>query len=146
MSAVYPAPVRCELLGNMVYPDKGISIGVSSKHRAATENIIVKAFRSARFAVHWHEEDDTGYPVRIGDVQQGFGQIPDITGLGDEAYAVSVDETGVSVVANSDRAVLYGLSSLTQLISSAGIECCTITDYPLFAHRGVVEGFFGRPY
>jgi hexosaminidase len=72
----------------------------------------------------------------------------------DEGYSLEVEEKCISVRANGDRGLFYGVQSLKQIIfdryreKKGVIPALKIDDHPRFRHRGymldIVRHFFGR--
>ena len=57
----------------------------------------------------------------------------------DESYWLVVDDAGIYIDAACDRGVLHGLTTLTQIVSTAGvIPYVAIDDAPRFAWRGLL--------
>lgn len=56
-----------------------------------------------------------------------------------EGYTLSVNNTGITINANSGAGLFYGIQTLMQLIpeSAKSIPFIDITDYPRFSHRGL---------
>ncbi len=80
----------------------------------------------------------------VGDktVSKVKRQVP----TGEEAYYLSADRGGVTIAANTDRGLYYGVQTLLGMMSQGKLEACTISDWPDVKHRGVVEGFYGTPW
>ena len=58
-----------------------------------------------------------------------------------EGYILTVKPSGIQIEAASRGGIFYGLQTLNQLIfntEEAGVPCCSITDSPRFAWRGVM--------
>ena len=72
-----------------------------------------------------------GYPVRLS--------IAKIDSLGDEGYTLSVSKKGITIQANTEAGLFYGIQTLVQLTPLKGtkIPFVEITDYPRFAYRGL---------
>ena len=65
---------------------------------------------------------------------------------GDE-YEINVKHTGEIVIyANNERGRNYALESLEEFISGDKVLICTLHDKPSFILRGIIEGFYGKPY
>lgn len=67
------------------------------------------------------------------------------------AYALSINDKGISIVGYDEKGAFYGIQTLRQLVESpvAGngeLPCLDINDYPDLEYRGVVEGFYGTPW
>lgn len=72
-------------------------------------------------------------------------------GAGDEAYRLEVrlSETGtpeLRLAGGSRRALLYGMSLVESLLQRQHFELGVFEDWPSFAMRGLVEGFYGTPW
>jgi hexosaminidase len=59
--------------------------------------------------------------------------------LGDEGYTLSVSKKGISIQANTEAGLFYGIQTFIQLTPVTGtkIPFVEITDYPRFAYRGL---------
>lgn len=70
--------------------------------------------------------------------------------LSDEAYRMHLEEKDgklyVSLYAPSDRALIRGLFALRRMTAKNEFPIGEITDYPSFAVRGYIEGFYGKPW
>lgn len=67
------------------------------------------------------------------------------------AYALTVNDKGITIVGYDEKGAFYGIQTLRQLVESpiAGngeLPCLDINDYPDLEYRGVVEGFYGTPW
>ena len=67
------------------------------------------------------------------------------------AYAMSINNKGVSIIGYDEKGAFYGIQTLRQLVdspASAGkkVPYLEINDYPDLLYRGVVEGFYGTPW
>lgn len=67
------------------------------------------------------------------------------------AYALNINEKGISIVGYDERGAFYGIQTLRQLVKSPAasngeLPCLEINDYPDLKYRGVVEGFYGTPW
>lgn len=64
--------------------------------------------------------------------------------IGDEGYQLTIDQKGVTISANSDKGVFYGLQSLLQLLpayrtnTKLQLPLLKVTDYPRFKWRGMM--------
>ena len=72
-----------------------------------------------------------GYPVRL--------TIAKVDSLGAEGYTLSVSKKGISIQANTETGLFYGIQTLIQLTPLKGTKLpyVEITDYPRFAYRGL---------
>ncbi|HTR31424.1 MAG TPA: family 20 glycosylhydrolase [Puia sp.] len=98
----------------------------------------------------------TGYTVSITHEPTPAATIrllfakPAEESLGDEGYALTTTETGVTIRANKAAGMFYGLQTLYQLLPAAiesktpvhhitwSAPCAKITDYPRFGWRGLM--------
>ena len=69
-----------------------------------------------------------------------------VEGLGDEGYRIVVGKDAITVEASAKAGGFYAFQTLRQLASGGDIPCCTVEDSPDVPLRGVVEGFYGRPW
>lgn len=64
-----------------------------------------------------------------------------------EGYYLNIDAQGNVVMVGRDaQGLYYAKNTLAQITSQQKIQACTIQDWPDVAWRGVVEGFYGRPW
>ena len=70
--------------------------------------------------------------------------------ISDEAYKILLSEKdgglSVSVYSSSDRGLIRGLFALKRMMLKNEFPVGEITDYPSFAVRGYIEGFYGNPW
>lgn len=69
--------------------------------------------------------------------------------LGAEGFVLRIEagSTGRALIAGADEAgVFYGRAALRQLCEAGAVRELTLRDEPVLAWRGVVEGFYGRPW
>ena len=69
-----------------------------------------------------------------------------VDGLGGEGYRITAKKNAITVEASAKAGGFYALQTLRQLASGGAIPCCTVEDAPDVPLRGVVEGFYGRPW
>lgn len=67
------------------------------------------------------------------------------------AYALAINDKGISIVGYDEKGAFYGIQTLRQLVespvaSNGELPCLDINDYPDLKYRGVVEGFYGAPW
>ena len=67
------------------------------------------------------------------------------------AYAIRINDKGVSIVGYDEKGAFYGIQTLRQIaespVSAGGmLPYVEINDYPDLPYRGVVEGFYGAPW
>lgn len=64
-----------------------------------------------------------------------------------EGYYLSINADGKAVLVGRDaQGLYYAQQTLQQITSQGSVQTCTIKDWPDVAWRGVVEGFYGRPW
>lgn len=61
-----------------------------------------------------------------------------VPGHGPEAYRLEVAPHSISLTADHDAGLFYGIQTLRQLVSGDGVPAGTIVDYPRFAYRGAM--------
>ncbi|MBO5750979.1 MAG: beta-N-acetylglucosaminidase domain-containing protein [Kiritimatiellae bacterium] len=76
----------------------------------------------------------------------GEAKVRKVKGLGDEAYRIVVDKSSIIVSASTRTGAFYAKETLKQLAGKRGLPCCIVEDSPDIPLRGVVEGFYGRPW
>ena len=69
-----------------------------------------------------------------------------VGGLGEEGYRIIVKKNAITVEASAKAGGFYARQTLRQLAFGGAIPCCTVEDSPDVPLRGVVEGFYGRPW
>ena len=67
-------------------------------------------------------------------------------GLGAEGYRIVAGPDSITVEATTGAGRYYAFQTLRQLASRGAVPCCVVEDAPDIALRGVVEGFYGRPW
>jgi len=97
---------------------------------------------------------DKGFPLKIQLVK--IPVVMDKNGQGsanaDGAYTLKITTKGITIQASNDLGVFYGIQTLRQIMENPSVEggkklpCLEINDAPVFAYRGVVEGFYGTPW
>lgn len=63
-----------------------------------------------------------------------------------ESYYLSIEKDKLVLVGSDERGTFYGMQTLNQLYKNGTLPQLTITDYPDIRFRGVVEGFYGKPW
>lgn len=71
----------------------------------------------------------------------------------DGAYSLTIGPEEITITGYDERGAFYGLQTLREIMESrekAGtkgeLPLMSVTDYPEFRYRGVVEGFYGEPW
>ncbi|TWP51282.1 beta-N-acetylglucosaminidase [Lentzea tibetensis] len=63
-----------------------------------------------------------------------------------EGYVVDVRDSGVSITSSDEAGAFHGAQTLLRLARPGAIPGVRITDHPSLPVRGIVEGFYGRPW
>lgn len=64
--------------------------------------------------------------------------------IGKEGYHLNVDKKGITISANTDKGIFYGIQTLLQTLPASAtkeqlkVPCLKITDYPRFQWRGMM--------
>ncbi len=76
--------------------------------------------------------------VTKGDKEAGGIYLTLLSTLGPEEYTLTIEEDGILLQGGSDKALLYGIQTLRQIIAQEGacISCLSIKDYPDIENRG----------
>ena len=95
----------------------------------------------------WEAGEAEGTPLKITSKVGELGLVESDVGDNDEAYALKIDRE-IKVYAKSRRGFIYALATLKQLCGNGAspLPRVLIVDYPAFKYRGIVEGFYFRPW
>ena len=63
-----------------------------------------------------------------------------------EGYYLKIDDNNIVIAGADKRGLFYGVQTLLQLAENGKLPAVEITDYPDVPYRGVVEGFYGKPW
>ena len=63
-----------------------------------------------------------------------------------EGYYLKIDDEKIVIAGADRRGIYYGVQTLLQLAENGKLPVVEITDYPDVPYRGVVEGFYGKPW
>lgn len=63
-----------------------------------------------------------------------------------EGYFLKIDKKNIVLAANDERGLFYGAQTLRQVLEQKKVPLLQIKDYPDLPYRGVVEGFYGKPW
>ena len=83
--------------------------------------------------------------IKIADTRKTT-YIDEISVISDEKYIIEVAADKALVQASSEKGVFRALNTLCKLIANNELKQGTCEDYPLFATRGYIEGFYGTPW
>lgn len=138
-AGVYPVPQSLTANGDTVVLPKVFTL--MGKQEADTDAIrrLCKLLPA--------KKGKKGYPIYIGEkTDKAVGpyatQIPEVSG----GYYLSVNPDRTVIAGYDERGTFYAVQTLSQLIAGNKIPVVEIRDYPTVAYRGVVEGFYGRPW
>lgn len=135
-------------------PSKG---GTAMMRLPDTWRVQTDAARSSSFAVKalrdgmpkaTHEDRDAAFVITLGVkgdrcTKKLAAKVPKRA----EAYWLSADERGVTIVGADEQGLFYGVQSLLQSVAETSqLERGTVTDWPDVRFRGTVEGFYGTPW
>jgi len=82
----------------------------------------------------------------VSNAKPGDAKVRKADGLGDEGYRIVVAKNSITIEASTKAGSFYAFTTLRQLASGGSLPCCTVEDSPDVPLRGVVEGFYGRPW
>ena len=96
-------------------------------------SVLLDEFLKAKDAESGKEPKTKGFPVKLGI------NSTKVDALGDEGYTLSVSKKGISILANTEAGLFYGIQTFIQLTPVTGtkIPFVEITDYPRFGYRGL---------
>ena len=115
---------------------------------------ICLAFAFMQVGTVWAENGVRVYPTPkrlemaggVSSAKPRDAKVRKVEGLGDEGYRIVVGKDAITVEASAKAGGFYAFQTLRQLASGGDIPCCTVEDSPDVPLRGVVEGFYGRPW
>lgn len=153
--SLIPKPVTANMTGNSFTLGRDAKIVVTSSHEGVRNvaNFLQQKLRPA-----------TGFDVEISEGEKGGKgdivlSIGDDMELGEEGYALAIEDDQIKIMANTPTGLFWGAQTLRQLLpeeiegSTAAanvsweVAAGTIRDYPRYAWRGsmldVARHFFG---
>lgn len=84
------------------------------------------------------------------DTGAEFCYNPAVRRMTDERYRLHTESRAgkilVKITGASRRALRYGVNAVVKMLADGVIYLGDIDDYPAFERRGVIEGFYGRPW
>ncbi len=129
---IYPVPQKNNLNGNIIEID---SIKLSGDYAEKAEKIL---------ASYDIDVSDNGFNVEIKFVNsRKTTYIEEICKLCNEKYFITADENKVLIEAATKRGAFRAVNTLAKLIKKNELKTGVLEDYPLFAKRGYIEGFYG---
>lgn len=128
---IYPTPQKAEINSNNKFSlSKGVKVinkGIDKESLELLESLLPI-------------NNNSKFTVTIGGKDKS---LPMVEG----AYYLKINKKGILINANESKGIFYGLQTLRQLIdNSFTVVECEITDFPAIKFRGVVEGFYGKPW
>ncbi|MBV9270002.1 MAG: family 20 glycosylhydrolase [Candidatus Eremiobacteraeota bacterium] len=123
-----------------------VKIAVRSGSYMLPRNVAISAQKpdevgAAAFAAAFLRGRNVGATIVHGGVAQIRFALAPGSVTGNEGYTLSVDSTGIQILANSGAGLYYGLQTLEQLFDpsndSRSIPYVSIDDYPRFEWRGI---------
>ena len=129
---IYPVPQKNNLNGNLVEV-KNVKLSGDSYEKAG------KILASYDIGV-----SADGFNVEIRFINsRRTTYIEEICKLCNEKYFITVDENKVLIEAATKRGAFRAVNTLAKLIKKNELRTGVLEDYPLFAKRGYIEGFYG---
>ena len=76
--------------------------------------------------------------VSVGEAKPGDIFLTVEPGLQEQAYELTIEETGIRIAGGDGAGVLYGVESLCQMLGQCGgsLPCCSLKDAPDMLYRG----------
>ncbi len=129
---IYPVPQKNNLDGNF--------ISVSEvKFTGDFVNVAEKVFTKYDLPV-----SDNGFlvEIKISDSKKTT-YIDSLSRLSDEKYFIEASDEKIIIETSSKRGVFRAVNTLAKLIIKNELKTGVLEDYPIFAKRGYIEGFYG---
>lgn len=129
---IYPIPQKNNLVGEKLSVRK---VNFTGDFVSVAEKV---------FAMYDLPVDSDGFPaeIKISDSKKTT-YIDSLSRLSDEKYFIEVSGEKIVIEASSERGVFRAVNTLAKLIDKNELKEGTLEDYPLFAKRGYIEGFYG---
>lgn len=129
---IYPIPQKNNLNGEVI---SLTSVKLTGDFVSLAERV---------FATYGIEVSEKGFPVeiKISDSKKTT-YIDSLSRLSNEKYFITADEDKVILETSSERGVFRAVNTLAKLIIKNELKTGVLEDYPLFAKRGYIEGFYG---
>ncbi|MBQ8210252.1 MAG: beta-N-acetylglucosaminidase domain-containing protein [Clostridia bacterium] len=121
---IYPVPRKNNLNGSAVAVN---AVTVNGEYKDLAEKILSDC------GINIH--GGFNVEIKLADAQSD-----------DEKYFITVTEQGATVEAFCRRGVFRAVNTLAKLITRGELKTGTLEDYPLFARRGYIEGFYGHTW
>ncbi len=135
--AVLPDPQRVELQeGDVrVGPEWSIARGPGVTEDNGAGAVLAEELQS-RFGLRLAASGDRQIRLEIkpGSVTPGASLDPDKESIAEQAYRLDIADSGVTIAANAETGLFYGVGTLVQLLRRGGgvlyLPHCRITDWP----------------
>ncbi len=102
---------------------------------------------SALLSKHFGDQEGGNVEIIVGKSgDQSVAQWQELIPAQAEGYYLSVAPGKVVVAGRDDAGAFYGVQTLLQVMSQPEVMSVTVTDWPMTALRGVIEGFYGNPW
>ncbi|MEW5817957.1 MAG: protein O-GlcNAcase, partial [Spirochaetota bacterium] len=147
--SIFPVPRKIKVTDHEAAPFVPRGFCCESADCDSTDSEIVHTWRQAegfalgkgtqtlQLRLHRKRERETLY-------------VEDNSQLSEEKYRLNIT-TGVKtgkadITFGHPRGLKHALATIAMLARNGGFTSCTIEDYPGFAIRGIIEGFYGHPW
>lgn len=128
--SIIPKPAHLTPGDDAVQWDESVLVIAKSDDEKQVAGMLKEYLQDGQYNVTVAESGDDEDKVTLSTAH--------IDSLGNEGYALSVNEDGVTIAANSGAGLFYGVESLLQLIrDDKSIPFVEIADYPRFPYRGL---------
>ncbi len=129
---IYPIPQKNNLNGEEI---SLTSVNFTGDFVSVAEKV---------FAIYGIEVSESGFPVeiKISDSKKTT-YIDSLSRLSNEKYFIVAEKDKVLLETSSERGVFRAVNTLAKLIVKNELKTGVLEDYPLFAKRGYIEGFYG---
>lgn len=131
---IYPVPQKNNLNGTPIHI---ASVSVEGEYKALAERILSDCGVSVSggFAVE----------IKVSDSRRTT-YIEELSRLSREKYFITVYNDRIVIEASCRRGVFRAVNTLAKIIRKDELRTGTLEDYPLFPHRGYIEGFYGTTW
>lgn len=128
-NVVLPKPRKVEFTNGYCQPLDQVTIRIKADKTPENASYLAEALVSRFGLVVGNKKKGNTLTIHL----KNSGQKP-----GSEAYRLSVEPSGISISADDEKGVFYGIQSLIQIIQSAGggqVPCQLVEDEPRFQWR-----------
>lgn len=81
------------------------------------------------------------------ELSEFYSQTNDISETSvEEAYGIHISKEDICIYASSERGIYYAVLMLTKIFKRKSTQELYIFDYPSFKIRGIIEGYYGKPW